>query len=237
MPSIGAGTIANAGRPGAIARPAEQRHDHRFLATASGTLADALSLQVQVQAEGDIVRVLVRLENVGLGHAFPTGVDIRNALLVLSAQDGATALTLLDGPVVPWWADDSVAGQQPGDLAGQPGFGMAKVLAGRINGVGEVVQPVPFIDAEFIAEESALQPGEVRQYGWRFANPSVTVGQTVTIRTDLLYRRAWRALAVTKGWLTRPDGRPVEQLVMRAERTVVVDALMVDRIFSDRFGD
>lgn len=237
MPPTSAGTIADVERPGAIQRPAEQRNDHRFLATATGMLAESLSLQTQIVVEGDVVRVGVRIENAGLGHAFPTGVDIRNALLSVRAEGNSAALGLLEGPVLPWWADDDVPGQQAGDLAGQPGFGMAKVLAGRINGQGAIVQPVPFIDAELVAENSTLQPGEVRERWWRFANPGVATGQTVQIQVDLLYRRAWRALAVTKDWQTRPDGRPVEQLVTRAEQTRIVDESMLDRIYADGFGD
>jgi hypothetical protein len=38
----------------------------------------------------------------------------------------------------------------------------------------------------------------------------------------LLYRRAWRALAVTKGWTETTHGDPIEIEVARNEATILV---------------
>jgi hypothetical protein len=235
MPDQGPGTIADPGRPGAIERPQGQRHDHRFAATASGDLASALPLQLWLVIEGGSVRLGVRIENQGLGHAFPTGVDIRNALLPVQVSADGQPLSLIGGELLPYWASDDLPEPSVGDLAGLPGSGLAKLLAGRINGQGVEVQPVSFIDAERVVADSTLQPGEVRTLWWRFANPNARAGQQVEARAELLYRRAWRALAVTKGWTERDDGRPVEQLVHARTISSEVSTADLDAIFADPF--
>jgi nitrate/TMAO reductase-like tetraheme cytochrome c subunit len=230
-----AGTIADADRLGALARPASQIHDHQIRADATGTLAQALALSVDASAQGGVLQVDVTLTNQALGHAFPTGIAIRNALLVVRARRNGNALALQAGPVLPWWADDDVAGQQQGDLAGQPGLGFAKVLEGRIAGQGSVVRPVLFVDAESVSEDSVLAAGATRNGQFAFALGSAMVGDQVTVEAELIYRRAWRALAVTKGWSIRIDGRPWEQSILMQSRQLTLDPTALDPIFRHGF--
>lgn len=230
-----AGTIADPDRVGALQRPAAQIHDHRFLADASATLADGLDLTLDAQAQGGQLRVDLSLGNSRLGHAFPTGIAIRNALLVVRARRNGELLGQISGPVLPWWADDEVAGTQPGDLAGQPGLGFAKVLEGRIAGQGAVVRPVLFVDAEAVSEDSVLAPGATRSAELVFALGAAAVGDHVEVEAELIYRSAWRALAVTKGWTTRVDGKPWEQSLRSLSTQFTLNATHLDPIFRDGF--
>jgi hypothetical protein len=145
------------------------------------------------------VRVASAVDNFGAGHSFPTGISLRNAILWITATLDGQPLAQVAGPTIPFWASDDVPGDQPGDLAGQPGKGFAKVLEGRINGQGPVVRPVLFIDAERpllttipsgtvdTTEASSLcRPHRAREHGRGHRRPP-------------LYRRAIRAIAVTKG--------------------------------------
>ncbi len=114
-------------------------------------------------------------------------------------------------------------GDQPGDLAGQPGKGFAKVLEGRINGQGPVVRPVLFIDAESVYSLTTIPSGTIDTTEVEFALPPGTApGSTVEVTAVLLYRRAWRAVAVTKGWTETTHGDPIEIEVARNEATLAV---------------
>ena len=218
MPAaIADGPIADPPAEPPLVRPAAQRHAHDFVGSSAEGLQAAIALDLQARIEGDEVVVEARITNAGAGHHFPTGVSIRNALLVVGAAAGGAPLTQTGGPTVPWWADDEVPGVQEGDYAGQPGAGFAKILAGRINGAGEEVMPVLFIDAERVESDTAIAAGETRTVSLRFARDGAA---EATVSARLLYRRAFRALAVTKGWTTTPSGGPIEIEVARAERTV-----------------
>jgi len=47
----------------------------------------------------------------------------------------------------------------------------------------------------------------------------------VTMDVRLLYRRAWRALAVTKGWTQTPGGMPVEIQVQQRQQSQTLASL------------
>ena len=149
---------------------------------------------------------------------FPTGVSIRNAVLVVEARAGDQPLALLDGPVVPFYgsADGGGAAQ---DVAGRPGRGYARVLEGRINGEGPVEYPVLFIDAETVQSDTRIAAGETDLSDYRF-DLSGVVDDDIQVEARLLYRRAWRDLAVTKNWTVTPSGDPVETEVERVVASV-----------------
>lgn len=169
------------------------------------------------------------------GHNFPTGISLRNALLVVDVRLDGVPLVQSGGGTVPWWADDDVPGVQPGDYAGWPGRGFAKVLAGRINGAGPQVAPVLFIDAETVLENSGIPSGATDASSYRFTIPAgLSPAAQVEVDVRLLYRRAWRALAVTKGWTQTPGGMPVEIEVQRAQLPIAL-APVADALFADGF--
>lgn len=215
-------------------RPASQRTTHRFIGATPQRLTENIDLRLSaVQVNHELV-VTAEVEN-NCGHNFPTGISIRNALMLMDARIGDVALELSSGPVLPFWASDDVPGDQPGDYAGRPGKGYAKVLQGRINGEGPVQQPVLFIDAETVLSNTGIPSGTTDVVEFRFAIPSgLPEGTIATIDADLLYRRAWRALAVTKGWTQTPGGMPVEIPVQ--DRQVELELAPVsDVIFASDF--
>lgn len=212
---------------GAPDRPGGDRRVHTFLGSNAQTLADNVALATAAEeVPGGRLRVTASVDNFGAGHAFPTGVSVRNALLVVEATIGGLPLVQVSGPQVPWWADDRVPGKQPGDYAGFAGKGFAKVLEGRINGQGPVVRPVLFIDAEGVAENTLIPSGAVDTTEIEFAIPaSANAGDVVDVTVRLLWRRAWRAVAVEKGWQTDARGGPVEIEVHRDELQVAVSGV------------
>lgn len=216
-----------AAKPGVLSifgepvRPGSQRHDHSFEGATLARLQAALQLTATAAEIGGQVRVDAHVANVGAGHAFPTGISIRNALLVISASRGGVPLTQAWGPSIPFWGSDDVPGQQPGDYAGQPGRGFARIMEGRINGAGPVVRPVLFIDAENVFSDTLIQAGQTdtTQLAFSFP-PGAQPGDLIDVTVRLLYRRALRATAVTKGWTQTPQGGPIEIEVARRDLQV-----------------
>ncbi len=208
-------------------RPGADRRVHTFLGSNEQTLRDNLQLTTSAEEiAGGRLRVTAAVDNFGAGHSFPTGISVRNAILLVEATIDGLPLVQVAGPTVPWWADDLVPGRQPGDFAGFAGKGFAKVLEGRINGQGPVVRPVLFIDAEGVAENTLIPSGAVDATAVEFAIPqSAVAGDVVEVTARLLWRRAWRSVAVTKGWQTDARGGPVEIEVFRDELRVAVSGI------------
>jgi nitrate/TMAO reductase-like tetraheme cytochrome c subunit len=214
--------MPNASGPGPIAatagfdRPASQRHRHDFVGSTPTTLTAAILLNATASENAGQLLVNAQVENRGAGHSFPTGISIRNAILVLDVRANGQPLAQTGGPVVPFYGSDDVAGVQPGDLAGLPGKGFAKILQGRINDQGPVLRPVLFIDAESTLENTVIPSGTTDNSVYSFQlPPDIAVGTPITVEARLLYRRAFRALAVTKGWTETPSGGPIEIEVAR----------------------
>jgi hypothetical protein len=206
-----------------LERPGDQVHAHSFIGSTPSTLADALQVVLGANEAPGEVQVSVSVTNAGAGHAFPTGVSVRNGLLLVRATLNGVELTQLTGPTLPYWADDGIAGQVPGDYAGLPGKGYARVLEGRINGQGPVVQPVLFIDAEAVSSDTRLMSGDTDLVDLTFAlPPGAQAGDAVEVSAQLLYRRAWRKTYIEKGWTQTPGGMPVEIEVANEATTLTL---------------
>jgi hypothetical protein len=203
-------------------RPAEQIHGHEFVGATPEELEAHIHLQTTVTDLGSGLAVRCEVTN-ETGHAFPTGVSPRNALLVIEATWNGLPLQQSSGRTVPFYGSDEVPGTQDGDYAGRPGAGFARVLEGRINDQGPVVRPVLFIDGEAVAENTLIPSMASDVTEVALALPAMAqAGDQVVVEARLLYRRAWRALAVTKGWQTTPQGGPIEIEVARTVDTVTL---------------
>lgn len=233
-----------ADEPGPIAaigaapiRPAEQRHHHGFPGVYSGELTDPIDLEVEITPFSERVGVHTRVRNLVTGHNWPTGVDVRNALLVVEASIDGQPLTQISGDQVPDWADDEEAGTQPGDFGGMAGRGYAKVLEGRINGEGPLVSPVNFIDAESQKSKTTIPPGQSDLGVFVFELPLGTLpGDEVEVRARVIYRRVWRAIAVTKGWTEQDFDEPWERTVEDRTVTRSLTETDLDRLFFSDFA-
>ncbi len=219
--------MPNESGPGPIAstagfdRPASQRHRHDFIGSTPTTLTGAIFLRATANEAAGTLVISAEVENRGAGHSFPTGFSIRNALLSLDVRANGQPLPQSGGSVVPFYGSDDVPGTQPGDLAGLPGKGFAKILEGRINDQGPVVRPVIFVDAERASEDTTISSGETDRSTYTFSLAGIAAGTPITVDAQLVYRRAFRALAVTKGWTTTTSGGPIEILVGRQQLNLV----------------
>jgi len=202
-------------------RQAGQRRDHAFVGATTQTLSEAIELSVEAVQQGPQLKVRARVVNAGAGHHFPTGISIRNALLLIEARLDGQALALDQGPVIPFYGS-AQGGATVDDLAGRPGKGYARVLEGRINGQGPIVRPVLFIDAERVTNDTRIPSGSSDQSEFLFSLAEVDEPASIEVSARLLYRRAWRDTAVTKGWSTTPTGGPIEIEVNRQDLAVPV---------------
>ena len=212
MPTLGAGQVCVVGAP--PMRTAPQNLAHGFESASASGLAAAVSLSTATSDAAGVLSVVADISNLALGHDFPTGVSVRNAFVLIEASFNGTPLVQIGGDTIPFWASDNVPGEQPGDWAGYPGAGFAKVLQGRINGIGPVVRPVLFIDAESVYSDTQIPASGVGTATVQFEVPyAASAGDTVDVRARLYYRRAWRSVVVDKGWTQTPQGGEIELLV------------------------
>ena len=227
--SEGMGTICLFG---GVERPGVDRKRHTWVGSTPETMAANVGFSASAeQLPGGRLRVTTSVENFGAGHDFPTGVGLRNVIVLVEATVAGAPLEQVGGATIPWWADDEVPGAQPGDLAGLPGTGYAKVMRGRINGQGPVVRPVLFVDAEEVESNTQIPSGAIASAEVEFALPlGLAPGAEVEVTARLLWRRAWRAFAVTKGWTEDIRGGPLEVEVHREELTLPLAAIPVQEI-------
>ncbi len=209
--------------PGAVCvfspsdRPGDQRKQHVFVGSTPDMLQNNIALTVNAnETTPGRIRVVAEVSNFGAGHSFPTGVSIRNAILLVTATYNGQPVAQVSGPVVPFWGSDDVPGVQPGDFAGMPGKGFAKILEGRINGQGPVVRPVLFIDAEGVHSDTLIPSGATDLSELEFElPPGVPTGAVIDVEARLIYRRTFRALQVEKGWTVSAHDGPIEIEVAR----------------------
>ena len=217
-------------------RPAGQRHDHSFPGVYSGTFGDPVEVRLSFQTATPYVVVTSEVESLIAGHRWPTGVDERNALVWVEAFLNDQPLAFESGDTLPAWTSDDVPGRDPGDYDGLPGRGYVKLLSGKINGEGETLAPVPFIDAEEELAFTAIPPGatDIGQYTFRLPD-TARVGDTLTFRATVIYRRTFRAIAVAKGWTELTMDEPWERRVTDVTATHALTAEDLEQIFLDDF--
>ena len=221
-PATGLGSVCVFGPDN---RTGAERRQHTIVGSTPQMLQDNIGLTATASDIGlGRIRVSADVRNFGAGHSFPTGIAIRNALLILAARYNGVELVQVAGPTIPFWGSDDVAGNQPGDYAGHAGKGFAKVLEGRINGQGQVVRPVMFIDGERVFASTAILSGATDTTAVEFElPPGVPAGAIVSVEAKLLYRRAFRAYQVSKGWTTSAQGGPLEIEVANRQLQLVTE--------------
>jgi hypothetical protein len=190
----------------AFTRDQSQVRSHEFPGTTPEFLRSAVTLRAHSSAADDVLTVRVAITNSGAGHDVPTGVTIRNLILVVTptTKDG-TVLAQLPmgeegGPRVPDWGGAGSAGG--GNFAGLPGKGYARVLDDE-----NLVENVLFTEAlyEF---DTRIAAGATDASTYRFSLPKDWAKRDVRIATALWYRRAFKPLADQRKWTSPLNGNP-----------------------------
>jgi hypothetical protein len=202
MPAYGDSTVCTVGGP--LRDPDTIRH-HRIEGTTAPYLESSVTMTIAGSVTGLDLDVDVSITNDGVGHHVPTGVTVRNMILLVDAWRGEDGLPLADdgGQVV----DDlgGIGDPAQGYYAGLPGKLFAKVPQGS---GGQA--PVFFTEATGILFDNRIPALATDVSHYKFQVPPG--GGTLHVRARLVYRRAFRALVDAKGWTLDGHGNPLEDV-------------------------
>lgn len=186
-------------------RPDGQLRSHRIAGTSAAFLEAAVKVEVDATRDGDQLAVTVTLTNDRTGHHVPTGVTVRNMILLVTAIRTADhlALTSTGDQVID--ALGGVGDPADGYVAGLPGKLYAKV---PVDGAGR--GPVFFTEAAALGSDTRIPAHGVDRTHYRFQLPPD--GGAIEIEARVVYRRAFRAVVDAKGWTSDGHGQPLEDL-------------------------
>lgn len=186
-----------------LRRPLGDVRSHRFEGTSPGFLEAALTLTLDATLDDDGVSVVVTIDNDQAGHHVPTGVAIRNVILLVEATQGGAPLVATGEQVVHALGGEGDPAE--GYYAGLPG----KLYAKAHEGAGGV-SPVFFTEATAVAFDTRIPALGRDETAYAFALPDT--GGDIVVRARLIYRRAYRAMIDEKGWTEDGHGDPLADL-------------------------
>lgn len=176
-----------------VAREAGQIRSHEMLGTTPAFLENAVTLSLSAQEVGNELQVDVDIANDQTGHHVPTGVSIRNMVLVVEAVRVADGVPLVStGSQV---VDDlgGLGNPAQGYYGGQPG----KLFARALEDAGGNA-PVLFTEAAGVRFDTRIPALATDSTSYTFQTP--ILGGDVEVRARLIYRRAYRSLVDAKSW-------------------------------------
>ena len=202
-------------------RDPSQVRSHEFEGTSPDFLRRAVRLRLGSVVDRATVNVTADLSNVGAGHDVPTGVTLRNLILLITARDrtGAT-LPQVAGPTVPNWG--GAGDPKQGNFAGLPGKGYARVLVDDF-----LAENVLFTEA-VRAFDNRIAAGATDTTHYAFTLPRNWARRDVRITAQLYYRRAFKPIADQRKWNvprgdnrhgTRGDGSDYDENLVVVETT------------------
>lgn len=191
-----------------LVRDTEQVRSHAIEGSTPAFLENAVELTMQTQVVGEQLQVDVSIANTMVGHHVPTGVTVRNMILLVEAwTDGGDPLidALPHTGVQTVHNLGGVGDPAQGYYAGLPGKLYGKYT---LDGMGQ--GPAFFTDAEVIVFDNRIPALATDDTSYAFNLP---VGEgNVHVRARLIYRRAWRALVDVKNWTLDGHNRPLADI-------------------------
>lgn len=184
------------------ARPSGQMRTHTFEGTTPRFLENAVLLRLDASlVDGEVV-VDAAVENHATGHHVPTGVTMRNMILLVEATDAEGALVHTGAQTV-----DRMGGE--GDPAKGYYAGLPGKLYGKIDRAADGSGPTFFSEAVFVESDTRIPALETDHTRYTF---EARGSGAVTVRARVIYRRGWRAVVDAKEWKTDGHGRPLADL-------------------------
>jgi Carboxypeptidase regulatory-like domain len=184
-----------------LGRDESMVHNHTVLGSTPEYLENAADLTAGTAVVGSELRVDVNVANLYTGHHLPTGVTVRNMILLVEAWDETTGEPLVFTGDQVIHDLGGIGDPAQGYYAGLPGRFYAKVNHDA-NGNG----PTFFTDAAGITFDNRIPALAIDNSSYSFAIPA---SATVRVRTRLIYRRAFRMLVDAKGWTQDGHGQPL----------------------------
>jgi len=184
-------------------RDAESLGGHDIRGTTAQFLQNACAMDLAVTQSGTVMTVDVAIDNNMTGHSLPTGVTVRNMILLVEAtrdSDGA-ALTHTGNQIVHDLAGVGLPAQ--GYYAGLPGK-----LFGKHNLDANNVGPTFYTEATAILFDTRIPALTTDTTNYTFDVPQGT--GPVSVRARLIYRRSYTFLTDAKGWTVDGKGNMLE---------------------------
>ena len=179
---------------GGVERDPTTLHAHTFPGASSlELLQNAVTMTSSAHRDGNQISVAVTIVNDKTGHDIPTDSPLREVILLVNSTDGqGRVLPMLEGSTVPEWG--GVGDPNKGYYAGLPGKGFAKILGELWTGISPTAA---YWNPTRIVSDNRIPAFGSDTSTYTFAAPSAG---KVTIRTNLLFRRAFQELMKQKGW-------------------------------------
>lgn len=202
MPSYGAIHVCNVEPPD---RDPETIRSHAILGTTAEFLENAVTLSIDGAVAGDSLAVQVTITNDLTGHHVPTGVTVRNMILLVESWREDDGTPLASGGTQVVHDLGGVGDPAQGYYAGLPGKLFANVTE---DGSGQ--SPAFFTEAVGVVFDTRIPALASDVTSYSFALPGG--GGTIRARARLIYRRAFRDLVDAKGWTVDGQGNPLEDV-------------------------
>jgi hypothetical protein len=185
-----------------LIRDPQTIRSHTILGTTPQFLENAVELEMTAGQSGDSLEVDVMITNAHTGHHVPTGVTIRNMILLVEAWREDTGAPLISTSTQTVHELGGVGDPNQGYYAGQPGKYYSKV---NHNAQGN--GPTFFTDATGIQFDNRIPALGSDETHYQFALPAE--GGVISVRARLIYRRSFRFLTDAKGWVEDGHGNPL----------------------------
>lgn len=185
-------------------REAGSLRDHMILGTTPEYLENSATLEVVSTVAGGELTIDVAVTNSDVGHHLPTGVTVRNMILLVEAWDESTGTPLTFTGDQTIHALGGLGDPEDGYYAGLPGRFFAKVNHDANGG-----SPTFFTDATGIVFDNRIPALATDESSYTFSLSGV---ESAHVRARLIYRRAFRSLVDAKGWTQDGHGQPLADL-------------------------
>ena len=202
---------------------------------ASGFLQNAANLSIQKEVQAGELTARVTVQNVGAGHALPTGEPLRSMVLLVEASCSGTPLAAVGGDAVPDFGghfDRKVTGDDWSDWPGAKVGDLVRVV--RRPGPWRDYQGFgPFGDGTFAASDKGMPEEQVAGQ----STIASVAGSTVTFDAplpagDVAYRVSAASLpsdgAAASAWAGAPGFGFARVMVAADGRRMVPHFLAVD---------
>ncbi|MCP4202529.1 MAG: hypothetical protein GY769_11415 [bacterium] len=208
MPSLGDRQVCDVLDP-PLERDPDTIRSHFIEGTTAPFLENAAELTMRTEFVGDSIEVEVGVTNSLTGHHVPTGVTVRNMILLVQAWRAGNDPFLNPLPHTGSETIHELGGigdPTRGYYAGLPGK-----LYAKVNRDGSGNSPTFFTDATGIVFDNRIPALATDTTNYTFA---VTPGEgAIHVRARLIYRRAFRFLVDAKNWTEDGHGNPLEDVL------------------------
>jgi len=201
-----------------------RRHD--FPGGTKEMVKDAAALAIEAVAEKRQLTVRVTVRNVNAGHHLPSGITIRNMLLMITPiTDNGDTLRYTGNLRVPVYG--GIGDPLEGNFAGLPGKGFALIF-GDDKGNTHVMD----WQAKRVIADTRIKAREQDISEYTFELPS-NVGP-IDIHTELIYRRAFKPLADIKKWNMKDMVVATDKTTIKLRKRVEASLPSNELSFQDR---